>query len=79
MKSKIFKLFILAAFISFAAVSFFISGSNTVAKNKHTAILEKVKEYKTWKEVTKPRDTAPGQQPLVVGSPVQIDISSDAG
>ena len=66
MNSKILKLSILAIFFSFAVFAFFLSGRNTVAKNKRTAILEKVREYKTWKQVTKPPRTAPGQQPSIV-------------
>lgn len=79
MNFRLLKLSVLGLFLLFAGVVFFISGGSTGAQNKRAAVLEKVREYKTWKQVTKPRDTAPGQQPLSVASPIQIDTSSISG
>ena len=79
MNSRTLKLSVLGMFVLFAGGVFFISGGVTGAQNKRAAVLDKVREYKTWKQVTKPRDTAPGQQPSIVVSPIQIDISSISG
>ena len=79
MNTKILKLAVLGTFFVFAGVVFFISTDRTGAQNARHGILEKVKEYKTWKQVTKPRDTAPGQQALFVISSVQIDTSTISG
>jgi hypothetical protein len=80
MNSKILKLSILAVFFSFAISAFFFSGDSTGAQNKQIAILENVRDYKTWKQVAKPPENSP-VQPLavVVAQPIQIDLSSVAG
>jgi len=80
MNSKILKLSILAIFFSFAVVAFFFSGGNTGAQNTRRAILENVRDYKTWKQVTKPPENGPGQPTAIfVAQIVQIDLSSVAG
>jgi hypothetical protein len=61
MNSKILKPSILAVFLSFAVVAFFFSGGNTVAQNKQIAILENVRDYKTWTQVTKPPQNSAAQ------------------
>jgi len=59
MKVKVLKFFIVGAFLAFAACAFFISDSgrtgaksNEAAKKK-AGILEKVADYKTWKQINK--------------------------
>jgi hypothetical protein len=80
MNSKILKLSILAIFFSFALFAFFFSGSNTGAQNQQVAILENVRNYKTWKQVTKSPENSPGQPAAIVFDQVlQIDLSSVAG
>ena len=60
MKVKLLKFFIVGAFLAFAACAFFVSGNDGIeAKSRETArkkaeILEKVADYKTWKQVVKP-------------------------
>jgi hypothetical protein len=80
MNSKILKLSILAIFFSFAICAFFFSGGNTGAQNNQIAILENVRDYKTWKQVAKPPETSPLQPgALATIQPIQIDLSSLAG
>jgi hypothetical protein len=80
MNSKILKLSILAIFFLFAISAFFFSGDSTGAQNKQTAILGKVRAYKTWKQVAKPPENSPGQPPaILLAQPIQIDLSSAAG
>lgn len=82
MNSRILKLSVLGMFLLFAGVVFFISGGSTGAQNKQTAILEKVREYKTWKRVVKPPVVTPEQifeAVSVNADPLKIDISSISG
>jgi hypothetical protein len=82
MNSKILKLSILAIFFSFAVFAFFFSGDSAGAQNAQRAILEKVRNYKDWKQVVKPPVATPEQifAPVVVGGdPVKIDLSSEFG
>ena len=60
MKLKLLKIFIVGAFLAFAACAFFISDGGRIeaqsreAAKKKAGILEKVAGYKAWKQVVKP-------------------------
>lgn len=62
MKIKFLKFFIVGAFLGFAACAFFFSGDGKIqAQSKEAArrkaeILEKVADYKAWKQVNKNGD-----------------------
>lgn len=67
MKIKLLKFFTVGAFMAFAACAFFVSGGNKIgaenmeAARKKAGILEKVADYKTWKQIVKPVvQTIPG-------------------
>jgi hypothetical protein len=82
MNSKILKLSILAIFFSFAISAFFLSGDPAGAQNKQSAILEKVRSYKNWKQAVKPPVVTPEKNFAVVvvdGDPVKIDSSAGFG
>ena len=79
MNSRILKLTVLGTFFVFAGVVFFTPGDKTDARDRRAAVLEKVRSYKAWKEVTKAPDTDPKQILAILASPVQVDISSIAG
>lgn len=72
MKLSFLKIFIVGAFLAFAACAFFISGSNKIeaqsreAARKKAEILEKVSGYKTWKQAVKP---AQDKTPEVISIP----------
>ncbi|HEX8250424.1 MAG TPA: hypothetical protein VF599_19775 [Pyrinomonadaceae bacterium] len=76
MKVKLLKFFIVGAFLAFTACAFFISGNGKIeAQSRETArkkaeILEKVADYKAWKQVVKPV----GQQ----ASPEVISVSDSS-
>jgi hypothetical protein len=73
----ILKLSILAVFFSFAVFAFFLSGDSTGAQNKQIAILENVRDYKTWTQVTKPPQNSAAQPITFVidGTEVKGNIS----
>jgi hypothetical protein len=80
MNSKILKLSILTIFFLFAISAFFFSGASIGAQNTRRAILENVRDYKTWKQVTKPPENSPGQPAAIAfDQVVQVDLSSVAG
>lgn len=60
MKIKHLKFLIVGAFLAFAAGAFFVSGDYKIAAQsraeakKKVEILEKVADYKTWKQIVKP-------------------------
>lgn len=78
MKIKLLKFFTVGAFLAFAACAFFVSGGNKIeagskeAARKKAEILEKVADYKTWKEIVKPASQA-------TPKPFTIDESAGYG
>jgi hypothetical protein len=81
MNSRIVKLAVLGTFFLFSGVVFFISGSNTGARDNRAVLLETVRNYKTWQLVTKKPPAPPANiTPLITSaSVVQVDISSISG
>lgn len=82
MNFRILKWAVLGTFFVFAGAVFFTPGDKTDARDRRSAVLEKVRSYKTWKQVVKPPEKAPEinlATVLAKDSTFQIDQSSVAG
>ena len=74
MKLKTLKLFIIGAFAAFAAGAFLFSSGGSLAQTgksgeRRDAVLERVANYKNWKQVQKPEkkpDDAAEKKPIEV-------------
>lgn len=75
MNVKFLKIFIIGAFLAFAACAFFVSGgdkieaqSNQAVIRENAGILEKVAAYKTWKQINKPGNETKTDTTLIINS-----------